>query len=1364
MSSPYYCSPPIHGASRNLSTKVYLVTSPNAKAPGRGVYPSWEPAQRVSEGVTRGGAVKYDNYNESLPAWHDCCDAGEHNHPANPQGSIPAPPVTPVAPAPPVTPVAPSTPRRRAPAGPSTSSARPVASATPKSRAPAPAAIPQPAAVAALRYAISGTGIVYTDLTDALDHFERVAASRPATFLTTEDSRYAAHFAAGHSETEARALADGERLASEVEIRWEGGKVPYPARLTDTGRRQARTACVNASTESTSGYLPNAKRHLDERWEPDCGLQVSHMQVQEDLHGPIALGDHVNLNVFQAIRKPTLHMAFITQLQVALVWRHGGGEKGGGFFIEAVEAVEMARGGNICVDLITIMTLPSLPPPLPLPPILSPQVKDASVASRSLRSNARTGRKPPVSPRRNVGRTKGSRAPLPPRPLTEADKNQLRKMMPTRRKQVVGGEEESDDGEAEEKEDEGSDEDEEEEEPEPEHEKAINNLDLPPISTLPAPPPSRSVSPVGIKSRSPNPPKSLTEVEKEKDDDVNGLEDIDFSVDGPAGEELVLEDPPADVPGPQQPDLPPPPPTEQPIPALPPLAVTQELGLFPTSQYPPPPTPSPPPPRVEVPPPPPTSPPRVDSVPPPPPRVEAPPLPPTSPPRVDSVPPPPPRVETPPPPPTSPRVGSVPPPPPRVEMPLPPPTSPPRVDSVPPPPPRVETPPLPPTSPPRVDSVPPPPPRVETPPLPPTKPIETPLPEGSVPPPPLPPKAALPPKPVAPLEKFALQNLDSHHERNPELPTQPEPKARGKGVAMENTLLLKKQQKKEARTGLKAVVDLWNVEVEQKAKDLANEFHLGLDEVHAIMSGSSKLKKKRKYNQYNAKVWWRAAELNEGKGPGERLLLKDVRNIVLAEPEGTWSEEDLIQLKKDYEKHQDQKESGLRLSNAEASRDAYLTGGTLHDELILLEKRTGARSLLIIAGSNVNDTIRPQILGSPASCNFVAEVLKMPPAQLPQKLHRWGCFSDDVKPVKGQDRRTESVDMLKSSLGATFGVGPVNMEYIKYTDRIKAAMGVQLIGWPESLPFQALSTIGSGGAEGINVLWERLKNRTCRWVDIEPAQHKGLLVQFPKQAKNWEKTWKPRREAQKLVEAAAAALEGAPAQKAVGGSGKRKRKEKVVEEGGEDGGETEGAPAKKKKDETPEEKKKRKAAKKKSEEEKEDKGGEEEEMQEPPKKRKKSKKAVKETGEAEAEGGEEVEGAKGKKKTSGKRKRVDEEQAANGQAFSASIVEDSEDEPQHEKGSGDDEREKIPDLNDPNLNPHDRAFFAHRLKVRAAKQASAVTDAKRQLAVEAATARKAATTKIIGAAAKKTNVGSSSKAQKKVATAEDDYVPETDDD
>ncbi|KAJ7658775.1 hypothetical protein DFH06DRAFT_1297501 [Mycena polygramma] len=71
---------------------------------------------------------------------------------------------------------------------------------------------------------------------------------------------------------------------------------------------------------------------------------------------------------------------------------------------------------------------------------------DSEAPSAALRSNTRTGR-PPASPRKNVGRLKGSRDPVPRRPLTEPGKSQLRKMMPGRpgrKKKAVVEEEESD--------------------------------------------------------------------------------------------------------------------------------------------------------------------------------------------------------------------------------------------------------------------------------------------------------------------------------------------------------------------------------------------------------------------------------------------------------------------------------------------------------------------------------------------------------------------------------------------------------------------------------------------------------------------------------------------------------------------------------------------------------------------------------------------------------------------------------------------------------------------------------------------------------------------------------------------------------
>ncbi|KAJ7315634.1 hypothetical protein DFH08DRAFT_971979 [Mycena albidolilacea] len=79
---PHRCSPPFHAdpnTTKATAKVFYLVTSPAAGSK-RGVYPSWTSAQRASEGKARGGAVKFMSWDDCLPAWHACCDAGEHEH------------------------------------------------------------------------------------------------------------------------------------------------------------------------------------------------------------------------------------------------------------------------------------------------------------------------------------------------------------------------------------------------------------------------------------------------------------------------------------------------------------------------------------------------------------------------------------------------------------------------------------------------------------------------------------------------------------------------------------------------------------------------------------------------------------------------------------------------------------------------------------------------------------------------------------------------------------------------------------------------------------------------------------------------------------------------------------------------------------------------------------------------------------------------------------------------------------------------------------------------------------------------------------------------------------------------------------
>ncbi|KAJ7718137.1 hypothetical protein B0H16DRAFT_1740179 [Mycena metata] len=469
-----------------------------------------------------------------------------------------------------------------------------------------------------------------------------------------------------------------------------------------------------------------------------------------------------------------------------------------------------------------------------------------------------------------------------------------------------------------------------------------------------------------------------------------------------------------------------------------------------------------------------------------------------------------------------------------------------------------------------------------------------------------------------------LQFLGSHRDHHPELPTQPAPAARrGKGEAVNNELALKREAKKEVLAALRVDVLEVHRQWNNVAKDLAQRHHVGVDDVHEMLRSESTWGSiKHRYNKFNAKTWRRGQELNAGKGPGERLDMHAIHDIINSEPEGTWSTNDLKQLRKDYLAYKEREEKGTRGSNRDAAKDVTSMGDKFLEEIQRLEQRTGASAFVVIAGSDVNDTIRPAIIVSPKTARFLPEVLKMPGDALAQCLHRWATLGDDVKPTKSQNRRAEVVTMLVDSLNAMFDTSTLKMEYTHYDNRVRAGMGVQLVGWPQGVAFAAPSTLGTGGAAAIDKLWEVLKCKTLHWEDIPTKAHDALLEEYPLQAKNW-KTWERQRELAR-VKAKAAGLVDGPAADVP----KMKKKKRVEGEKGEgegngdgDGGATKG--------------KKRKQAVEVVEEGDKGEG-------EGPEKKKKKKQAV-EAGE------EDVERVVGDKERKKKRKKKDAVEVATGE-------------------------------------------------------------------------------------------------------------------
>lgn len=177
---------------------------------------------------------------------------------------------------------------------------------------------------------------------------------------------------------------------------------------------------------------------------------------------------------------------------------------------------------------------------------------------------------------------------------------------------------------------------------------------------------------------------------------------------------------------------------------------------------------------------------------------------------------------------------------------------------------------------------------------------------------------------------------------------------KGKGkekvaIAESNTLALARKTKQSARTELDEAVDEIEKELEAKCIELAGRLKLSLDDVKARVRHASKFKKKRAYNEFNAKCWYRMNEMNEGafllaitiylptqftgRDVGDKYLLPEIMKIVEAEKEGTWSKEELDALKVAYNAYREEQDTGPRKSNRSAARDVTAIGSRIEEEV-----------------------------------------------------------------------------------------------------------------------------------------------------------------------------------------------------------------------------------------------------------------------------------------------------------------------------------------------------------------------------------------------------------------------------------------------
>ncbi|KAJ7842918.1 hypothetical protein B0H13DRAFT_2364981 [Mycena leptocephala] len=346
-----------------------------------------------------------------------------------------------------------------------------------------------------------------------------------------------------------------------------------------------------------------------------------------------------------------------------------------------------------------------------------------------------------------------------------------------------------------------------------------------------------------------------------------------------------------------------------------------------------------------------------------------------------------------------------------------------------------------------------------------------------------------PPPPPPPPAGAGLHG-NTHRERNPAAPHQPERPLKLGGTstgnvqanALQNTNTAQNSTKKEAREKLKEAVEEFKVDLAKRIKDLAAELDL----------------EEKAYSLWDAQVWAKGLEVNTGKKAGERLLLGALQALVQADNEkNPPTKDEQAALMKEYGVYREAKDKGTAPTNRSAAVDVTWTMESVYDELLRLEQRTGARSILLVSGSDVSDTIVPTCVGSAASLSFVPAVLKMTTTAFASTFEAYSRLKDEDL-INGDfaSKRARVVSMLNTGLCTLTNKSKLRMEYKNYEEKMMHNEGVMLVGWPEAYEMKAPSNATNGGAERVDHLLRLLIANELRWEAVPPAKREELRKKY----------------------------------------------------------------------------------------------------------------------------------------------------------------------------------------------------------------------------------------------------------------------------
>ncbi|KAF8156909.1 hypothetical protein B0H34DRAFT_783175 [Crassisporium funariophilum] len=282
----------------------------------------------------------------------------------------------------------------------------------------------------------------------------------------------------------------------------------------------------------------------------------------------------------------------------------------------------------------------------------------------------------------------------------------------------------------------------------------------------------------------------------------------------------------------------------------------------------------------------------------------------------------------------------------------------------------------------------------------------------------------------------------------------------------------KEEKSKELNEGVAAIIK----NQDTSNTDLAEQISVTEKHIQTLFIAQTHYVKHCKPNLFNALVHKATSEMNDDLAAGEHHKIDDIQAIVQAGMDtNAFSPQYQAKAMLELEEHQQVKTMGSQSSNT---------------ALLWAWAPKPITGLAIFAKSHIHNDFANAIVEFNGLARFFLDVFNMQPADVCSKFQQWVCNQKITFNVPNnlQAMQNECSTLVKNGLCMVTNCVNLGMNYINYWTSIVQKHHVELLGWPNNIPFTNPHQITIVSVA--RKLQQALLLGTCKWVVMTRQRQK----------------------------------------------------------------------------------------------------------------------------------------------------------------------------------------------------------------------------------------------------------------------------------